>query len=393
MTATDVRYVLPEDADLVPLPEAEEVLLSRRGSRTTPQLLSADAMRLLERFRTPATVTEAVLGYCAATGADPMTTVDEAFGVLVAATRAQLLVVEGSEAAAAVTDRLRVGQTVGPATIRARLRVLRDSEIWRAVLADGTPVVVKVVDEPVLGPDLVAREVAALRRLAVLAGGTVPRLHWHEVSATGGTLVLGEVVGDPVDLAVCVATPQARLQVVAAVLEAYVAIHDHGVLHGDVHPGNVLVRPDGGVTVLDFGLAAVAGAGLPPPPRPTGGEHLDPETAAALRDDLPFPPLDAAGEQYSVAALAYRLLTGAPHLDLACERHVALGRIVADAPRRFTAVGATPWPAGERALRRALSRRPRDRYESLAALRDAVARAVPAAVPAAPAAGRRRRAA
>ncbi|WP_404390887.1 AarF/UbiB family protein [Humibacillus xanthopallidus] len=375
MTVADVRYVLPTDTEVVSLPDHGEVLLARRGSRVTPQLLSADSMQLLEQFRSPSTLTEAILGYCSTTGGDPMATLDEAFAVLVALTHADLLVPEGSDSAASVEDRQRVGEVVGPATITARLRTLRDSEVWRGVLCDGTAVVVKIVDEAGLGPDLFAREVAALCRLSPLAGTDVPHLVWHEASPTGGTLVLTEVAGDPVDLAVADRDDEARRAVAVAVLDAYAAVHERGVLHGDVHAGNVLLRPDGTVTIIDFGLAQVSeatGAASAPAPRAGGGEGLDPACARALLQGKGLPPLDAASEQYAIATLAHRVLTSTSYLDLACEREEALRRITADAPRRFAAVGVVPWPSGERVLHRALAKSPASRFTSTTALRDAL---------------------
>ena len=379
MTVADVRYVLPTDTEVVRLPDDGEVLLARRGSRVTPQLLSADSVRLLEQFRTPSTLTEAILRYCAATGSDPMTTLEEAFAVLVALTHADLLVPEGSECAAGVEDRRRVGELVGPATITSRLRTLRDSEVWRGELCDGTAVVVKIVDEPSLGPDLFAREVAALCCLSPLAGTDVPRLVWHEASPTGGTLVLTEVAGEPVDLAVADRDDDARRAVAVAVLDAYAAVHERGVLHGDVHAGNVLLRPDCTVTIIDFGLAQVAdaiGCAARPAPRAGGGEGLDPACAAALVHGKALPVLDGASEQYAIAALVHRILTSTAYLDLACERVEALHRITTDQPRRFAAVGTEPWPSGERVLRRALAKSPAERFASTSALRDALVAAV-----------------
>jgi serine/threonine-protein kinase len=150
------------------------------------------------------------------------------------------------------------------------------------------------------------------------------------------------------------------------------------VLHGDVHAGNVLLRPDGTVTIIDFGLAQVTDAqgvtaapGLPVP-RAGGGEGLDPACADALLHGLGLPPLDGASEQYAVAALVHRVLTSSSYLDLACEREEALRRITTDEPRRFAAVGTRPWPSGERVLRRALAKSPAERFASTAALRDAL---------------------
>ncbi|WP_456825121.1 AarF/UbiB family protein [Cellulomonas sp. P5_E12] len=374
MTAAELRYVLHGDVESVPMPDQGEVLVARRGSRVPPQLLSGDAMALLEHFRQPSTLVEAVLAYAAEVGGDPMSTLDESFGVLVALTRSDILVADGTAPAEFLHDRHRVGERVGPATITSRIRVLRDSEIWRAALADGTRVVVKVVDDEVHGPGLVSRELEAL---GVLGGSVAPRLVWHALSPTGGTLVLDEIDGDAADLAVLMADDEGRRRVATAVLDAYVDLHERGVLHGDVHPGNVLVGPDGRVTLVDFGLA---GTGVAPPPRPGGGEYLDPAAAAALRAGTPTPPLDAAAEQYAVAAMVFRLVAGAAALDLACERDEALRRLVEDRPRPFVAVGALPQPALERVLRRALSTDPTRRYASLRTFRDAfvAARTAPA---------------
>ena len=42
----------------------------------------------------------------------------------------------------------------------------------------------------------------------------------------------------------------------------YVPFYGYGVLHGDPHPGNYTVRPDGAVNLLDYGCIRVFGAGF-----------------------------------------------------------------------------------------------------------------------------------
>ncbi len=93
------------------------------------------------------------------------------------------------------------------------------------------------------------------------------------------------------------------------------------MLHGDVHAGNVLLRPDGTVTLIDFGLAQVSGAtGLDGGTGAAGGRRrgarprLRRERCCTERTCLHS---TLASEQYAIATLAYRVLTSTPYLDLA----------------------------------------------------------------------------
>jgi serine/threonine-protein kinase len=45
------------------------------------------------------------------------------------------------------------------------------------------------------------------------------------------------------------------LPIARQIAEALETAHEHGIIHRDLKPANVKVRPDGGVKVLDFGLA------------------------------------------------------------------------------------------------------------------------------------------
>jgi len=49
--------------------------------------------------------------------------------------------------------------------------------------------------------------------------------------------------------------PRAAMEIAVQVISALVAAHDAGVVHRDIKPENIMLRPDGYVKVLDFGIA------------------------------------------------------------------------------------------------------------------------------------------
>jgi serine/threonine protein kinase len=103
-------------------------------------------------------------------------------------------------------------------------------------------------------------------------------------------------------------SPSQTVHVVTRVCEALAHAHEHGVVHGDVSPRNILIRrSDGAVKLADFGLASVArDADAGPALDITGTPgYVAPEI---LRGAGPSPRSDL----YSLGVVAYRLLAGPP---------------------------------------------------------------------------------
>src|SRR5580704_6787538 len=82
--------------------------------------------------------------------------------------------------------------------------------------------------------------------------------------------------------------------------------HRHGVIHRDVKPANIMVHEGTTVKITDFGIAKIVST---PDQTRTGvvmgtPSHMSPEQIEAK-------PLNGRSDQFSLAAVAYQLLTGA----------------------------------------------------------------------------------
>jgi serine/threonine protein kinase len=101
-------------------------------------------------------------------------------------------------------------------------------------------------------------------------------------------------------------------RVFADVADGLAHVHERGLVHRDVKPGNVMVRPDGRAVLLDFGLAFAPGEPLPDDPTIVGGrgyvlgttDYMAPEQA---RDATAIGP---AADLYGLGCTLAFALTG-----------------------------------------------------------------------------------
>jgi serine/threonine protein kinase len=100
-------------------------------------------------------------------------------------------------------------------------------------------------------------------------------------------------------------TPARTMSLVAQTAEALHAAHEKGVVHRDVKPGNLLVRPNGTLVLTDFGIArSAAAAQLTATGAVLGtASYLAPEQASGI-------PATAASDVYSLGVVAYQCLSG-----------------------------------------------------------------------------------
>jgi hypothetical protein len=409
--------VLPADVVLAPVAELAPAVrrrftcddgdfaLTRPRLRAASRIVDAQAAALLAEFRRPSTVAEALIRHCRQCGMEPLPAlVEAAYPLLASLLDAGFLVSGGAAQADGLGPTARVGEAVAGYEVVRCVQELEDVEVYQVRVAGRTGgcfAALKIERPGAAGQcaAALAREAAVLERLAgevaprPLAAGTLDGrsylvAEWCpgiDAAAAARELRVRGTRGDLLALAVAVA-------------RAYARLHAAGVIHGDVHPRNALVAADGGIRLLDFGLARWAGAGrrfsgtgpgrLADPGRGGVACFFEPEYARRVRAGRRPAPASRAGEQHAVAALLYLLLTGSHYRDFSLEREALLRQIAEEPPLPFAERGVLPWPDAENVLARALAKRPQDRFPSLAALAAALA-AVGAPVPEAAAPGSR----
>jgi protein kinase-like protein len=97
------------------------------------------------------------------------------------------------------------------------------------------------------------------------------------------------------------------MRVCAQVASALAAAHGSGLVHRDVKPANIMLTP-AGPKVVDFGIAAAAGA--PDLPAPDGETQGTPGYLAPER--LTGGEVTAASDVYALGLVLYRTLSGTP---------------------------------------------------------------------------------
>lgn len=151
--------------------------------------------------------------------------------------------------------------------IRSRLGSGGMGEVYEAEdLKLGRPVAIKMLPRrQAIDPERFRHEA---RVLATLNHPNIVTLHAIEQTDEAQFLVMEKVEGRSLnELVPAEGLANDRfLDLAISLCEAAAAAHQKGILHRDLKPGNIMVEDDGGLKVLDFGLA-----------QPTGSESDDGE--------------------------------------------------------------------------------------------------------------------
>ncbi len=149
-------------------------------------------------------------------------------------------------------------------------------------------------------------------------------------------------------------------RIAAQVADAVAGAHAAGILHRDIKPANVILRPDGAVKVLDFGVArTVQETTITNPAFAVGTvSYMAPERVLGRSGDK-------RTDIYGIGCLLYALLTSRPPF-LADESMAILHQQVHSEPVPPSRAGASVSPGVERLVMRMLAKDPADRPQSAA---------------------------
>lgn len=220
--------------------------------------------------------------------------------------------------------------------------------------------------DPVDGDRLLETPTRLLREARTLAQLSHPNVvAAYDVGVHGGVLFVAMEFIGRVSMRDWLVEPRTLTEIVRVLVAAgrgLAAAHAAQVCHGDFKPANVMIASDGGVRVVDFGLARMAQGQPPAGERLVAAANAEIQTApAALAtksalmgtpgfiapEQLDGHPPDTRSDQFSYAVTAFLALTGAmPYA--AWPAHV---------PRRI-----------RRVVARGLAPNPDRRYPSLAAM-------------------------
>jgi len=235
------------------------------------------------------------------------------------------------------------------------------------------PVAIKVLRDEVAAAVGAARFLEEIRVTASLQhphilplfdSGSVGGLLWYAMPFADGETLRARLAREgrlPLDEAVRLARE---------IADALDHAHARGIVHRDVKPENVLLQ-GGHALVADFGIALAL--------EHAGGERLT-RTGLTLGTPQYMAPEQAAGERaldarvdvYALGAVLHEMLAGEPPFA-AGSRQAVLQRLMYEPPTALAPRRPDVPPSLDAAVRRALAKRPEERFASAAAFGSALA--------------------
>ncbi|MEV6038519.1 serine/threonine protein kinase [Nonomuraea sp. NPDC052116] len=188
-------------------------------------------------------------------------------------------------------------------------------EVWRGedIVLARTVAVKVLLPGRTQDPGFVARFQGEARAMATINHGGVVDVYDYGISGDTVYLVMKFVDGEPLDRLLARLgriPPQAAMELIAQAASALQAVHDQGIVHRDVKPGNLLVQRDGTLVLTDFGIARSDLAN-----RLTDAGMVLGTAAYCAPEQAEGAPVTPAVDIYALGVVAYECLVGQRPFD------------------------------------------------------------------------------
>ena len=277
-----------------------------------------------------------------------------------------------------------IGRRLGPWCIVARIGGGGMGEVYRAERVDGQfaqEVAIKVMREGFNPEGLAARFKAERQILASLDHPNLAKVLDGGISEDGLPYFVMELVdGEPIDVHVARRrlSIDERVRLFRSVCQVVHYAHQKHVVHRDLKADNILVRHDGVVKLVDFGIAKRIDPGVAFDQTRTATAQRAMTLVYSSPEQVRGGEITPASDIYSLGVVLYRLLANAsPYPATATESPYELTRAICDTEPVLPSVAATTEPETVRRRRRgdldavvmmALRKDPARRYTSAEAM-------------------------
>ncbi|MGW4796615.1 protein kinase domain-containing protein, partial [Nonomuraea sp. NPDC004297] len=253
-------------------------------------------------------------------------------------------------------------------------------EVWRGedIVLARTVAVKVLLPGRMEDPGFVARFQGEARAMATINHSGVVDVYDYGVSGDTVYLVMKFVDGEPLDRLLGRLgriPPQAAMELIAQAASALQAVHDQGIVHRDVKPGNLLVQRDGTLVLTDFGIARSDVAN-----RLTDAGMVLGTAAYCAPEQAEGAPVTPAVDIYALGVVAYECLVGQRPFDGESAVTIALKHIREAPPPLPQDIP----PPVRTLVEIALSKDPARRYPSARAMSEAAKAIASGQTPAVP---------